>query len=140
MFNKNSRVPVVFVESFVPSDKNSRHYKVEFRLDSFKNSKGKSFSFEDATVDVLYYDKDGEMKPWRVYVDGASLDQCLAILQYASPVLYNKATGSDVQEAINHVKEYIDLFGDVNGYYFANNKLGLVLSGKDHNYEMMLTL
>ncbi len=75
-FNKNSEIPLEYTEDFMPSDKNSDHYRTEFRLNAYSDAKGKSYTYGegDAIVDLV------ARKSWsgdvlRIYMDGASFEQ-----------------------------------------------------------------
>lgn len=71
----------------------------------------------------------------RIYMDGATLDQCEQMIKYASPIMDKTASDGDIQGAINQIKEH----KEANGYYYAN--LGLLLLGNDtKGYEFMLKM
>lgn len=130
--NSSGEVNLEFVEDFVPSDKNSGHYKTEFRLNAYKDAIGKSYKYGDTTVDIIL-SSSGAIE--RIYMDGATYEQCENMIRYASPLLDSTATDSDVQEAVDYISEN----KSANGYYYA--KLGLVmLGGGDKGYEFMLKL
>ena len=134
-FNSTSETQLVFVEEFTPNNRESGHYRTEFRLNAYDNAIGKSFDFNGTVVEII------ERKPMigdtvmRVYMDGATLDQCKELLTKAAPIMDETATSDDVQEAV----EYISERKEANGYYFAN--LGLLLLGNDNKgYEFMLKM
>ena len=128
--NKSEDVNLEFVEDFIPSDKEGGHYRTEFRLNAWKNSTGKSYKYEDSTVDIIL-SSSGEIQ--RIYMDGATLEQCENMIRYASPLLDSTATEADIQEAV----DYIDEHKEANGYYYG--KLGLLVLGHgDSGYEFML--
>ena len=130
--NANDGINLDFVEDFVPSDKNSGHYKTEFRLNAYKDALGKSYKYEDTTVDIIL-SSTGSIK--RIYMDAATYEQCENMIRYASALLDSTATESDIQEAIDYIGEH----KSANGYYYA--KLGLLmLGGGDKGYEFMLKL
>ena len=128
--NASGVVELMFSEDFTPSDKESSHYRTEFRLNAYREALGKSYKYGDATVDIIL-SSDGTIL--RIYMDGASLEQCEDIVRYASSLLDQTVTDSDIQETI----EYIDQNKTANGYYYA--ELGLLLLGSDSKgYEFML--
>ena len=128
--NKSGEIDLEFVEDFVPSDRNGGHYRTEFRLNAWKDSTGKSYKYDDTTVDIILSSK-GAIQ--RIYMDGASLEQCESMIRYASPLLDSTVTDSDIQETIDYVEEQ----KEANGYYYG--KLGLLMLGHgDRGYEFML--
>lgn len=130
--NSTSEVNLMFTEDFVPSDKSSSHYKTEFRLSAYKDTIGKSYKYKNAVVDIIL-SSSGEIE--RIYMDGATYEQCEYMIRYASPLLDSTATDSDIQAAV----EYISENKSANGYYYA--ELGLVMLGSsDNGYEFMLKL
>ena len=128
--NKSEDISLEYVENFIPSDKEGGHYRTEFRLNAWKDSTGKSYKYGDSTVDIIL-SSSGEIQ--RIYMDGATLEQCENMIRYASSLLDSTATEADIQEAV----DYIDEHKEANGYYYG--KLGLLVLGHgDRSYEFML--
>ena len=134
-FNGTSEIPLAFTEDFTPSDKSSTHYRTEFRLDAFSEAIGKSYAYGDTVVDIV------GKQSWlgditiRVYMDGATIDQCIAIISHASPIMDPDIESTVLQETIDYIIEH----KYANGYYYAD--LGLLLLGNDSNgYELMLKM
>lgn len=128
--NKSEDISLEYVEDFIPSDKEGGHYRTEFRLNAWKDSTGKSYKYGDSTVDIIL-SNSGEIQ--RIYMDGATLEQCENMIRYASSLLDSTATEADIQEAV----DYIDEHKEANGYYYG--KLGLLVLGHgDSGYEFML--
>ncbi|WP_027438347.1 TFIIB-type zinc ribbon-containing protein [Lachnospira multipara] len=128
--NKSEDINLEYVEDFIPSDEEGEHYRTEFRLYAWKNSTGKSYKYGDSTVDIII-SSGGVIQ--RIYMDGATLEQCENMIRYASSLLDSTATESDIQEAVDYVDEY----KAANGYYYG--KLGLIVLGHgDRGYEFML--
>lgn len=128
--NKSEDISLEYVEDFIPSDKEGGHYRTEFRLNAWKDSTGKSYKYGDSTVDIIL-SSSGEIQ--RIYMDGATLEQCENMIRYASSLLDSTATEADIQEAV----DYIDEHKEANGYYYG--KLGLLVLGHgDSSYEFML--
>lgn len=128
--NKSEDISLEYVENFTPSDKEGGHYRTEFRLNAWKDSTGKSYKYGDSTVDIIL-SSSGEIQ--RIYMDGATLEQCENMIRYASSLLDSTATEADIQEAV----DYIDEHKEANGYYYG--KLGLLVLGHgDSSYEFML--
>ena len=128
--NKSEDISLEYVEDFIPSDKEGGHYRTEFRLNAWKDSTGKSYKYGDSTVDIIL-SSSGKIQ--RIYMDGATLEQCENMIRYASSLLDSTATEADIQEAV----DYIDEHKEANGYYYG--KLGLLVLGHgDSSYEFML--
>lgn len=128
--NKSEDISLEYVENFIPSDKEGGHYRTEFRLNAWKDSTGKSYKYGDSTVDIIL-SSSGEIQ--RIYMDGATLEQCENMIRYASSLLDSTATEADIQEAV----DYIDEHKEANGYYYGKLEL-LVLGHGDSGYEFML--
>lgn len=128
--NMSEDVNLEFEEDFIPSDRDGGHYRTEFRLTAWKDSTGKSYKYGDTTVDIIL-SSDGSIQ--RIYMDGATLEQCENMIRYASPLLDSAVSDSDIQETI----DYVDEHKEANGYYYG--KLGLLMLGHgDSGYEFML--
>lgn len=124
---------LVFIEDFIPSDKTSKHYRTEFRLGAYDNAAGKSYSYDDASVDIVESKSILGEIDIRIYMDNATLDQVINVVKNASPILDKNLTTNELQETI----EYITQHKEANGYYFGD--LGLVLTGNDaKGYQLML--
>lgn len=130
--NKSDDVNLEFFEDFIPSDKEGGHYRTEFRLNAWKNSTGKSYKYGDTTVDIILSSSE-EIQ--RIYMDGATLEQCESMIRCASPLLDSTVSDSDIQQTI----DYVDEHKEANGYYYG--KLGLlILNHGDRGCEFMLKL
>lgn len=133
-FNSGSTL-LTYVENFTPADSSSSHYRTEFRLGAYEEAIGQSYSYESATVDVVARkDYFGEIVI-RVYMDNATLEQCIEMVKIASPLLDTAITDDEIQETV----DYIVANKTANGYNYA--ELGLLLLGNDTNgYEMMIKM
>ena len=98
--NKSEDISLEYVENFIPSDKEGGHYRTEFRLNAWKDSTGKSYKYGDSTVDIIL-SSSGEIQ--RIYMDGATLEQCENMIRYASSLLDSTATEADIQEAVDYI-------------------------------------
>lgn len=132
-YNAQATEQLVFFENFTPSDKESGHYRVEFRLSAYNDAVGKAYLIGDKLVDIVasqtYF---GEIN-CRVYTNNASFDQIIALIRGFSPILDEALTDSELQETMNEISTK----KRVNGYYFG--ELGITLSGSNENgYELML--
>ena len=132
--NSKSKHPLELHEDFTPSDKESGHYRTEFRLNVYREAVGKSYLLDDTVVDIVAtcaYSGDLQM---RIYMDSATLEQCKDIIKYASKAMDSSATESIVNETL----DYVDENESANGYYYAD-KLSLLLFKRGKSaYEFML--
>ncbi len=130
-------VPLVFVEDFVPSDKSSSHYRTEFRLSAYNNAIGKSYSFENATVDIIGRETYFKSAVIRIYMSNATLENCLDVIEAGSLAMDPTITNDIVQETLDYVREN----KEANGYYYS--QLDLLLLNPSHSdtgYELMLKM
>ena len=130
----NEGAPVLeFVEDFTPSDKGSGHYRTEFRLLAYKDAMGKSYKLGDATIDFVLQNSSKNYGPMRIYITGASFDDCMKMIKVASHLMDEKVSDSQIQDTLDYLKEH----KYANGYSYSH--LGILFSGTDeHGYEMML--
>lgn len=132
-FNSSSDNKLVFAEDFVVSNKESGHYRTEFRLGAYKDAVGKSYNYSDKIVDIVATKSYSGRIDIRVYSDGITLDQCIDLIKYASPLLDPAISDEKVIEAVDYVKDR----KEANGYYYG--ELGLLVLGNDtKGYELMI--
>ena len=126
---------LTYIETFTPADRTSSHYRTEFRLGAYEEAIGKSYSYENATVDVVaHQDFFGEIII-RVYMNNATFEQCIEMVKIASHLLDTEITDDEIQETV----DYILANKTANGYYYS--ELGLLMFGNDTNgYEMMIKM
>lgn len=132
-YNAQATEELVFVEDFTPSDKESGHYRTEFRLTAYDNAVGKSYLLGDNVVDLVASPTIfGEIN-FRVYTNDTSLEQVIALIQGMSPIMDENLTASELQEAITEISTK----KTANGYYYG--ELGITLFGSDSSgYELMI--
>lgn len=129
-YNESASTPFTDVTEVNITDKESGHYRVEFRLSAYSNSYAKTGYLGDAAVDVISYGYDNS--DIRIYADGISLEQAKEIVKTASPILDDELSDSDLQQVLVDMDEK----GELNGYYYG--KIGILLSGNDGSYDLML--
>lgn len=134
-FNSTSGIALEFVEGFKPSDRESGHYRTEFRLGAYSDAIGMAYRYGEATVDIIARKPSFGDGVIRIYLDGASLEQCEQMIWTASPIMDRTATAEEIQNTVDYVDEY----KTANGYYYSN--LGLLLLGSDvKGYQLMLKM
>lgn len=132
-YNAQAAEELVFVEDFVPSDKESGHYRTEFRLTAYDDAVGKSYLLGDKVVDLVASPTIFGDIHFRVYTNDTSLEQVIALIQGMSPIMDEKLTAAELQETITEVSTK----KTANGYYYG--ELGITLFGNDASgYELMI--
>lgn len=132
-YNAQATEELVFVEDFTPSNKQSGHYRTEFRLTAYDDAVGKSYLLGDKVVDLVASPTIfGEIN-FRVYANNISLEQGIALIQGMSPLMDENLTALELQEVITEVTTE----KTANGYYYG--ELGISLFGSDSSgYELMI--
>lgn len=132
-YNAQATEELVFVEEFTPSDKESGHYRTEFRLTAYDDAVGKSYLLGDKVVDLVASPTIFGGINFRVYTNDTSLEQVIALIQGMSPIMDESLTASELQETITEVSTK----KTANGYYYG--ELGITLFGSDETgYELMI--
>ena len=122
-YNQVAPTPITDISEVDVTDKESGHYRTEFRLSAFSDSYAKTGYIADSAIDIVSYGwLDVDI---RVYVTGVDLDRAKEVIKAASPVLDSDLTESDVQEVL----DYLDEHKSANGYYYG--KIGLLYDGSE---------
>jgi len=132
-YNSRSTEQLSFLEDFTPQDKNSSHYRTEFRLTAYNDAIGKSYLLGDKMVDIIASpDIFGDVS-FRVYTNDVSLEQAIALVQGMSPILDETLSANDLAATITEISDK----KTANGYYYG--ELGITLFGDDNKgYELMI--
>ena len=132
-FNAVSDDKLEYVEDFVVSSKDSGHYRTEFRLNAYSDAVGKSYKLGEQIVDIISSQSILGDIDVRIYTDGATLDECKELVQYASKILDPTITDTTIADTIAYMEDE----KEANGYYYG--KLGLLLDGNDTDgYNLMI--
>lgn len=130
-YNKTATNPITDINEIDVTDKESGHYRTEFRLQVFSESYAKTGKIGDITVDIVSYGENN--KNIRVYAYGINLEQAKEIIRNASSILDSALSNENIEEVLN----YLDENQEANGYYYG--EIGLTLLGKyKESYELML--
>ena len=131
-FNAQSTEQLVYVETFDPQDKDSDHYRVEFRLSAYNDAIGKSYLLGDKNVDLVASESWSGIN-FRVYTNDVSFEQVIALIQGMSPIMDTTLSDTDLQATIVKVSAE----KTANGYYYG--ELSITLFGSDvSGYELMI--
>lgn len=132
-YNSVAENQLVYVEDFEVQNKESGHYRTEFRLGAYEDAIGKSYSMNGKTVDIISRKDMADRQYFRVYAHTESLDSCIELIKFFSPLLDTTISDTTVKEAIDYVNEK----KEANGYYYG--ELGLDLLGNDiEGYNLMI--
>lgn len=132
-YNDSAKNKLVYKEDFIVSSRDSGHYRTEFRLGAYTDAIGKSYNFYDKKVDIVARQNYSSNIIIRLYSDGITLEQCIELIRYVSPLLAHNISDETVNEAIDYVKEN----KEANGYYYG--ELGLLVLGNDtKGYNLMI--
>lgn len=122
-YNQVAPTPITDISDVDVTDKESGHYRTEFRLGAFSDSYAKTGYIADSVIDIVSYGWTHD--DIRVYVSGANLDRAKEVIKAASPILDSDLTESDIQEVL----DYLDENKSANGYYYG--KIGLLYIGSE---------
>lgn len=132
-FNSTTDNQLEYVEDFEVQNKESGHYRTEFRLSAYKEAVGKSYKMGEHTVDFITYSNMFTGQDFRIYANGITLELCIELIRGFSPLLDNAMSDDTVEETIDYVTEN----KEANGYYYG--ELGLLLLGNDtKGYDLMI--
>ena len=132
-YNEQATEQLVFVEDFIPSDKESGHYRTEFRLNAYSDALGKSYLLGDKVVDIVASQSYMGAVGCCVYTNDTSFEQVIALIKGFSPIMDETLSEDDLQLAIDEISEQ----KTANGYRFG--KIVITLFGSDtKGYELMI--
>lgn len=132
-YNSKATTKLIFVEDFVPSDKNGNHYRTEFRLGAYIDAIGKSYSMNGNTIDFVINDTLTKEYAVRLYSDGITIDECKSLISGFSPLFDTNMKASVLDDALRYIEEN----KVANGYCYG--ELNLCLLGNDENgYELKI--
>ncbi len=118
-FNQISDIPITDLSDIDVTDKDSGHYRVEFRLHAFKDSVSKTGFCGESSVDIVTY--GDEHQKIRVIVKDNSIENIASIMKTCVMVLSPETSESEIDE----VAAQLISKKDANGSYFDDIKLTL---------------
>lgn len=132
-YNSVAETPITDTVEFDVKDRDSGHYRSEFRLTSFAEAEAKTGKIGDIGIDIIAHGYDLKTSSYsnqqiRIYVDGITSEQAKEIIKIASPILDNSLTDADIEDVLLE----IDKGQSLNGCYYG--ELGLTFT----NGELML--
>lgn len=113
-YNRSATVQITDTVEIDVTNRESGHYRTEFRLGAFSDSEARTGKIGNITMDIVCYGINHE--DIRIYADGIELEQAKDIVKNASPILDDKLMDADISEVL----EYLDTNKEANGYYFGD--------------------
>lgn len=120
-YNRAASNPITDAVEVNVTNKESSHYRTEFRLSAFSDSYAKTGKIGDIIIDIVCYGKDNN--DIRVYTDNIDLESAKEIIRVALPILDSDLSSADIQEVLG----YLDEYKEANGYYCGD--VGIVYLG-----------
>jgi len=111
-YNATAPTPITDAVEVDVTDKESGHYRTEFRLGAFKGSIAKTGKIGDIVIDIVNcgWQKD----ELRIYADGITPEQAVEIVKYAAPILDPVVSSEDLQDVLDYLSGTNDYH---NGYF-----------------------
>lgn len=124
-FNQISDTPITDLEIVDVTDKESGHYRVEFRLYAFKDSASKTGKCGESSVDIVTY--GDEHQQIRIYAIDPNLDNITRFLRTSILVLNPDVSSNILEETISDIIEK----KEANGVRIDDIKIVLLGQYKD---------
>ena len=131
-YNESAPTKLEFFESFEVQSNSNSHYKTEFRLPAYEDAVGLSYTVNGQSIDFVAKSDYFGKTHVRIYCDSATLDQCIEIIRYASPVFDPALDESEIEKAVEYVSEN----KEANGYYYGD--VGLVMTKHNGSFDFMM--
>lgn len=111
-FNQVAATPITEVAEIDIFDRESGHYRTEFRLSAFEGATAKSGKIGTAVLDVI---NCGRAKDeLRIYADGLEGEQAAEIVTYAAPIMDPNLSADELQGVLDYLNGVSDYH---NGYF-----------------------
>lgn len=121
-FNTLSETPITDRTPFEPTDKKGEFYKAEYRLEEWKGASGETAKIGEHRIEMVNFGSAGdatlENDKLRIYVTTDTIDAALAIFPSAVWAMDPNAPEEDIQELVDHIKEW----GIKNGLFVGKLK------------------
>ena len=113
-YNATAPTPITDAVEINVTDKESGHYRTEFRLGAFKDSIAKTGKIGDTVIDVVNcgWQKD----ELRIYADNITSEQAVEIVKYAAPVMDPDVPSDELQDVL----DYLSGTNSYHNGYFGN--------------------
>lgn len=99
-FDAQSATPISNISSFVVQDRNSGHYRTEYRLGAYSDATGEHGTIGDISIDMVRY--RGSM--FRIYATGPR-DSVLAVYPALAKSMDPSLTDTDIQALVDKYRQ-----------------------------------
>lgn len=117
-YNAIAEAKITPGERFSPHDKDSPHYRTEFRLGAFNESLGMAATCGDVSVLIVNYGKQNKYSSgnndFRVYASGPA-DQVTAFYRVSAKVLDPSVSDDAIEDVIGNASEHGENGGKIRG-------------------------
>lgn len=107
-YNATAATPITDAVEVDVTDKESGHYRTEFRLGAFEDSIAKTGKIGDIIIDIV--NCGWQHDELRIYADGITPEQAVEIVKYAAPVMDPDVSSDELQDVL-------DFLGGTNDYH-----------------------
>lgn len=113
-YNTTAPAPITDAVEIDITDKESGHYRTEFRLGAFEDSVAKTGKIGDIVIDIVNcgWQKD----ELRIYADNITPEQAVEIVKHAAPIMDPDVPSDDLQDVL----DYLSGINDYHNGYFGN--------------------
>lgn len=111
-YNATAPTPIIDAVEINVTDKESGHYRTEFRLGAFQDSIAKTGKLGDIAIDIINcgWQKD----ELRIYADNITPEQAVEIIKYAAPIMDPDVPSDELQDVLDYLSGTKDYH---NGYF-----------------------
>lgn len=135
-YNSVAKNHLEYFEDFEIQNRESSHYRVEYRLSAYETAVGKSYKMSGQIVDILMVpDNWANKMDYRLYTDGATIDQCFELIKGFSPLF----DPSISETTINETLEYLNETKDTSGYHYGELSLYFFQNYTKGGYDLMVS-
>ena len=112
-YNATAPNPITDAVEVNVADKESGHYRTEFRLGAFEDSIAKTGKIGDIIIDIV--NCGWQHDELRIYADGITPEQAVEIVKYAAPVMDPDVPSEELQDVLDFLSGTNDYhnFGDL---------------------------
>lgn len=111
-YNVTAPNPITDAVEVNVTDKESGHYRTEFRLGAFEDSIAKTGKIGDIIIDIV--NCGWQHDELRIYADGITPEQAVEIVKYAAPVMDPDVPSEELQDVLDFLSGTNDYH---NGYF-----------------------
>lgn len=122
-YNAISNYKITNLVNFDVHDKNSDHYRVEFRLNAFNNAIGKTGTIENSNIDLIDYSSN-IFQNLRIYTTIPNQEVMKIFFNTTINILNPEISNSELEKIYSNINKFEQKnfsFNNINGYITLNN-------------------